>query len=116
MRVLGRGLLEGRRSQRELGADGVLTVVVDGVHDVGGMLGFGPVEREPSEAVFHHPWEGRVFGMAAGSMMAGVFGTPSFRHAIERMDAVHYLTSSYFEHWLTGLATLLAVVDIGWVS
>ena len=85
----------------------MLTVVVDGVHDVGGMLGFGPVEREPGEAVFHHPWEGRVFGMAAGSMMAGVFGTPSFRHAIERMDAVHYLTSSYFEHWLTGLATLL---------
>ena len=49
----------------------MLTVVMDGVHDVGGMLGFGPVEREPGEAVFHHPWEGRVFGMAAGSMMAG---------------------------------------------
>jgi len=29
-----------------------------------------------------------------------------FRHSIERMDPGHYLTSSYYEHWLTGAATL----------
>ncbi len=31
-----------------------------------------------------------------------------FRHSIERMDPGHYLTSSYYEHWLTAAATLAA--------
>jgi len=53
-----------------------------------------------------------VFGMAGGSMMAGLYTTPMFRHAIERMDAVHYLSSSYFEHWLTGIATLLVETGV----
>jgi nitrile hydratase len=78
---------------------------VDGVHDLGGMLGFGPVEVEPGEPVFHEPWEGRVFGLAASLSALGT-NTPMFRHAIERMDAIHYLTSSYYEHWLTAIATL----------
>ena len=85
----------------------VLNEGVDGVHDLGGKIGFGPVDRTAAEPAFHEPWEGRVFGLATGSMVAGLFGTPSFRHGIERMDGVHYLTSSYFEHWLTGLGTLL---------
>jgi nitrile hydratase subunit beta len=29
-----------------------------------------------------------------------------FRHSIERMEPGHYLTSSYYEHWLTAAATL----------
>jgi nitrile hydratase len=37
-----------------------------------------------------------------------------FRHAIERMDPGHYLTSSYYEHWLTAAATLL--VEAGTIS
>ena len=32
---------------------------VDGVHDLGGMQGFGPVEIETDEPVFHADWERR---------------------------------------------------------
>jgi nitrile hydratase len=64
------------------------------------------VITEPDEPVFHDRWEGRVFGLAGGLTLSGRFNTPMFRHAIERMDAVHYLTSSYYEHWLTAAATL----------
>jgi nitrile hydratase len=78
---------------------------VDGIHDLGGMLGLGPVDAEPAEPVFHEPWEGRVFGLAASLSVLGA-NTPMFRHAIERMDTTHYLTSSYYEHWLTAIATL----------
>jgi nitrile hydratase len=81
--------------------------LVDGVHDLGGMQGFGEVEVEPAEPVFHHEWEGRAFGLAGGVLMAGGFNTPMFRHAMERMEPGHYLNSSYYEHWLTGVATLL---------
>ena len=87
---------------------------MDGVHDLGGLVGFGSVEHEPMEPVFHEPWEGRVFGMMGAVSLAGYTSGPSFRHAIERMDGVHYLASSYYEHWLTGLATLL--VERGVIS
>jgi nitrile hydratase len=85
---------------------------VDGVHDLGGMQGFGPVEVEPDEPVFHDEWEARTFALAAGALGAGGFNTPMFRHAIERMDPGHYLTSSYYEHWLTAVATLLVEADM----
>jgi len=79
---------------------------VDGVHDLGGMAGFGPVVVEPDEPVFHAPWEARVFGLTPLVMLTTGLGTPSFRHAIERIAPAHYLSSSYYEHWLTGAATL----------
>ena len=30
---------------------------VNGVHDMGGMIGFGPVAPEPNEPPFHAEWE-----------------------------------------------------------
>ena len=78
---------------------------MNGVHDMGGMTCFGPVIREKDEPLFHAPWERRVFAMTMLSM--GRLDTlDAFRHAIERMDPAHYLESSYYEHWLTGLETL----------
>jgi nitrile hydratase beta subunit len=85
---------------------------VDGIHDLGGMQGFGRVETEPDEPVFHDDWEGRSFALAGGAMGTFGFNTPMFRHAIERMDTSHYLNSSYYEHWLTALATLLVETDV----
>ena len=37
---------------------------MNGIHDMGGMHGFGPVPIETDEPVFHEPWEGRVYAMA----------------------------------------------------
>ena len=79
---------------------------MDGVHDLGGAAGFGPVEIEPDEPTFHADWEGRVFALAGVVLGATDGNTPMFRHGIERMDPRHYLGSSYFEHWLTSIATL----------
>ena len=38
---------------------------MDGIHDMGGIHGFGKVEPEKDEPVFHAPWEGRVHAMEA---------------------------------------------------
>jgi nitrile hydratase len=62
---------------------------------------------EPDEPTFHAEWEGRAFALAAGALTGGLYGTPEVRHAIERMRPAHYLTASYYERWLTSLATLL---------
>ena len=38
-------------------------MAVGGVHDMGGVRGYGAVEPEENEPVFHDEWEGRVFGL-----------------------------------------------------
>ena len=84
---------------------------MNGVHDLGGMHGFGPMEREEEEPVFHQAWEGRVFGMTlALSLRRG----PRLRYTIESMDPVDYLRSSYYEHWLVALET--GAVEAGLVT
>lgn len=80
---------------------------MNGVHDLGGMDGFGPVDVEANEPVFHRPWERVVFGLVVAISAQRITNVHAHRHAIERMDPVHYLSSSYYEHWLTGLTTLL---------
>jgi len=78
---------------------------MNGVHDMGGMTCFGPIVREENEPVFHAPWERRVFAMTMLAM-GDAGNLDEFRHAIERMDPAHYLTSTYYEHWLAALETL----------
>jgi nitrile hydratase len=80
---------------------------MDGVHDLGGMHGFGPVEREENEPVFHAPWEAAVLTIMRAAGRRGIYNIDEFRHGIERMDPAHYLASSYYEHWLDGIARLL---------
>jgi len=77
-----------------------------GIHDVGGLDGFGPVEVEPDEPYFHEPWERRQFALGIGAFSILDNGS-RFRHSIERMDPAHYLASTYYEHWTTGFATAL---------
>jgi len=80
---------------------------VDGIHDLGGRQGFGPVEVAPDEPVFHEDWEktARALTFAAVAQVPNS-STAKFRHSIERMAPAHYLASSCYEHWLTGAATL----------
>ena len=80
---------------------------MDGVHDLGGMHGFGPVEREENEPVFHAAWEKTVRGLMQVATTRRLFNTDEFRHAIERMHPVEYLAASYYERWLTALERLL---------
>ncbi|MGH9134851.1 MAG: nitrile hydratase subunit beta [Ilumatobacteraceae bacterium] len=87
---------------------------MDGIHDLGGLDGFGPVTIEHDEPVFHDEWERRVLRLHLAASIALRYSGGAFRHSIERMDPGHYLTSSYYEHWLTGVSTL--IVEAGLVS
>jgi len=80
---------------------------MNGVHDMGGMDGFGPVVREANEPVFHAGWERRLFAMVNLAMRAAGVNIDEFRHAIERIPPGKYLASSYYERWLAALETLL---------
>ncbi|MFN8524489.1 MAG: nitrile hydratase subunit beta [Chloroflexota bacterium] len=74
-----------------------------GVHDLGGMHGFGPVIREENEPVFHAEWEKHVVAIQRATRTGGVINIDEFRHAIERMDPADYLASSYYERWLKSM-------------
>ena len=87
---------------------------MNGIHDLGGMHGHGPVTREQDEPLFHSEWEKRMFGMFITTFAAGCFNIDEFRHAIEKMDPAHYLESSYYEHWMHAVEAL--IVENGFVT
>ncbi len=80
---------------------------MDGIHDLGGMHGFGAIIRETNEPPFHAGWEPHVVAISEATRGRGVINIDEFRHGIERMDAAHYLESSYYEHWLDGISRVL---------
>jgi len=80
---------------------------VNGIHDMGGMHGFGPVVREHDEPVFHAEWERRMFALALAAMGSRSFNIDEYRRTIERMPPAQYLAVSYYERWLYALENLL---------
>ncbi len=72
---------------------------MDGVHDMGGLDGFGKVEPEPNEPVFHAVWEGRVLAMQRAMGYAGAWNTDMSRYAHERLPPAVYLGVSYYRRW-----------------
>ena len=84
---------------------------MDGIHDMGGMQGWGTVAIDPDEPVFREGWYGRAFAMGAMSM--GLSGTnlDAFRHGLERLHPSEYLGDGYYGRWLACAETLL--VDSG---
>jgi nitrile hydratase len=78
---------------------------MNGVHDMGGMDGFGAVDAE-DDAQFHADWERLVFAMDKIAKAEGRFNIDEKRHAIERMPPADYLGSTYFERWLDALERL----------
>lgn len=80
---------------------------MDGIHDLGGMSGFGAVEIERNEPVFHERWEARAFALnLLGIQVLRAYNVDEYRHSVERMNPAHYLAASYYERWITGVATL----------
>jgi nitrile hydratase subunit beta len=73
------------------------------VHDMGGMHGFGPVEPEPDEPVFHEEWEGRVLALELAMDCAGLWTIDGARASFETLPPLTYLKASYYQRWLIGL-------------
>jgi len=72
---------------------------MDGIHDMGGMDGFGKVEPEPDEPVFHHRWEGRVLAMSRAIGLFRNWTIDTSRYVVEMLSPTVYLTASYYERW-----------------
>jgi nitrile hydratase subunit beta len=80
---------------------------MDGVHDMGGMHGFGKVEPEPNEPVFHAAWEGRCIALNRAMGYTGEWNIDMSRAAIEELPPALYLTASYYKKWAIRLENML---------
>ena len=89
---------------------------MDGVHDMGGMHGFGPVQPEENEPVFHAAWEGRVLAINRAMGFSRTWNGDLSRFAKEVLPPDVYLASSYYQRWALGLEWLTVIyglVDAG---
>ena len=86
---------------------------MDGIHDVGGMQGFGHTEALAAGPPFAAPWEGKAFALGLLAIRASGTNLHAFRHAINRVPPADYL-SGYYARWLLGAQNLLQ--DSGIIS
>lgn len=80
---------------------------MNGVHDMGGMQGFGPVVPEPDEPLFHAPWEKRALAITLAMGAGGLWNIDLGRAARESLPPATYLASSYYEIWIRALEDLM---------
>jgi nitrile hydratase subunit beta len=85
---------------------------MDGVHDMGGMHGFGKVEPEQNEPVFHAPWEGRTLALNRAMGYTGVWTIDQTRAGIEALPPDVYLSSSYYRKWELRLENMIVALGL----
>jgi nitrile hydratase beta subunit len=73
---------------------------MDGVHDMGGMHGFGSAVCDGGDAAYHERWEPRVFAIQMLVGLEGLGAGPGGRPVREEMEPARYLAASYYERWL----------------
>ena len=88
---------------------------MDGIHDMGGLQGFGPIETsEPESMGFHENWHARMFALSRALRFVLPFGGDHVRAAMERMEPSSYLAASYYHIWLVG--NVACLTSLGAVS
>jgi nitrile hydratase subunit beta len=87
---------------------------MDGIHDMGGMHGFGKVEPEQNEPVFHAEWEGRTLALNRALGYARIWTIDQTRYGIEQLPPDLYLSSSYYKKWEIRLENLL--IEMGLIG
>ncbi len=90
---------------------------MDGIHDLGGRQGFGPVDVDvPDDEQFHEPWEARVRGMVNAMSTAADWNIDWFRHCRELIDPADYLSRPYFDQWVQSYCAMMVVSGLATVE
>jgi nitrile hydratase len=71
---------------------------MDGIHDLGGKHGYGPIDVDEPEVAFHAPWEGRMWAISRNRGAPGCT-IDWWRHVRELIEPADYLTRPYFDQW-----------------
>jgi nitrile hydratase len=87
---------------------------MDGIHDLGGREGFGPIPGKDDGRPFHEEWETRAFGLAQAAAGDSDWSIDWFRHCRELIVPTDYLTRSYFDQWVLTLTAQM--IDAGYIT
>jgi hypothetical protein len=87
---------------------------MDGVHDMGGMQGFGAVDPTDELRWSKADWRARMFAIELSYTQPGGANVDWLRHVLECMPPAVYLGSEYFDRWYWRDAGVLANAD--WVD
>jgi len=80
---------------------------MNGPQDMGGLQGYGPVQPEENEPVFHGKWEERALALTLAVGFHGQWNIDEGRHARESLAPANYISWTYYQIWLAGLEKLL---------
>ena len=84
---------------------------MDGIHDLGGKQGYGPIDVDEVVTPFHHDWEAREWGIAQSARTPGIT-IDWWRHCRELIAPEDYLARPYFDSWAqTDFSTY---IEAGW--
>ena len=90
---------------------------MDGVHDLGGKEGFGPVDRAHEDEAYHSEADARAYALTVSMRAERAYPVDWFRHVRETIDPVDYLTRPYFDQWLqTAVAMAIDAGDLAMVE
>jgi nitrile hydratase subunit beta len=84
---------------------------MDGIHDLGGRQGFGPIDVNEPEEPFHQDWEARALGIIRSFTKPVPWSLDWFRHVRELIEPTDYLTRPYYDQWLQSYEAML--IDSG---
>ncbi len=77
---------------------------MDGIHDMGGVEGYGPVPYVPEEPIaIGARWEAFAGAAFFALERSGRTNIDAHRHRIERLDPDRYLPISYWGRWLAAV-------------
>jgi nitrile hydratase beta subunit len=85
---------------------------MNGVHDMGGMQGYGPVPIEIDEPVWHSDWERKTWALRMAMGAHGKWNIDMARHANEKLPPEQLLSFSYYERWITSLADMMVDAEL----
>ena len=81
---------------------------MNGVHDVGGVHGYGAVDPDPDESVFHCRRDGRILALHLALGRTGEWTLDEYRFTRERLSPADQHTMTYYETVLAALECLVA--------
>lgn len=85
---------------------------MNGAQDLGGQMGFGPVNPQKDEPYFHADWEKRALGLTLAMGATGQWNIDISRHARETLYPAEYLSKSYYDIWITALERLMTARNL----
>ena len=80
---------------------------MNGLHDMGGLQGYGPVHLEAQEPLFHAAWERRALGLTVAMGASGLWNIDLARSARESLPPLDYAQGPYYAIWVKALEKLL---------